>query len=149
MVPCPEHCYCEERVTRVPNAWLSSLPCCEEEATGAPPSTLHECRLALEDRERVLQAFDLCCTAPAALLISLGLGDAPLLDFGIVLQNGTELCVRGLSVTRHLTDALVERRGGLRLILYVLVLERLRYCVFLRRLLIFCLRIGLVHLLCG
>merc|ERR1711933_349518 len=84
---------------------------------------LHEGRLVLEHRQRLLQALDLSIPAPLPLLVGLGLRDAPLLDLGVVLKHSGKLCVLGLTITGHVCDALVRGLELLRLVLHILVLH--------------------------
>merc|ERR1719263_610227 len=75
----------------------------------APATALKE-RLALQDRERLLEPGDLRLPAPLPLLVRLWLRDAAVLDLLIVLKDGAELRRRRVFVGRELSDLLVQRR---------------------------------------
>merc|ERR1719443_1686169 len=103
---------------------------------------------ALQDRQGFLEASNLCLAPLLALRVRLGLGDATVLDLVIVLEDGAELRRCRVPVTRELRNLLVERFELLRLVLHVLLLQRRRYLVHLRRLGILSLSVCLRGLLC-
>ena len=68
---------------------------------------LHECGLALEDGEGLLEALDLGRAARLALLVALRLRDAAVLDLGVVRVHGVELLLGGGAVAGYLGDGLL------------------------------------------
>merc|ERR1719281_916433 len=103
-------------------------PASAPERPAAGPA-LHEGRLLLEDPERLLEPRDLCLAAGLPLLVRLRLGDAPVLELLVVVQDGAEFSVRRLPVGSHLGDGLVQRGELLRLVLHILLLHSLGYLV--------------------
>merc|ERR1719476_787297 len=86
-------------------------------------ATLGKGSLTLKDNKRLLEASDLGLALCLTGLVSLGLGNAPILDLCIVLIDSIELRLSGLQVRRHLGNVFVEPNKLLRLILHVLIFE--------------------------
>merc|ERR1740121_1084289 len=81
------------------NASICSLPRCGEvSAQSSFLSTLDESRLVFQDGESLLQPGNLSFPARLSLLVCLWLGNAPVLDFAIVVHYCAELGVCGLAV---------------------------------------------------
>merc|ERR1719499_2068309 len=85
------------------------------EALAAVPATLHKGSLLLERGERLLQALDLGLPAGLALLVSLWLRDAAVLDLLVVLEHGRQLRVCALAICGDLGDGGVQTLELLRL----------------------------------
>mmetsp|Transcript_59377 Transcript_59377/g.193736 ORF Transcript_59377/g.193736 Transcript_59377/m.193736 type:complete len:468 (-) Transcript_59377:870-2273(-) len=140
----------EGRIVRRPIRWAAASSRHEHgPAHAAALLPLHESRLVLQGAKRLLEALNLCLAASRALLVSLGLGDATLLDLAVVLQNRLKLGACRLTIRRQLRDGSVQRLRLLGLVLHVLLLHRLGDLVLLRNLLVLRLRIVLLRLLLG
>merc|ERR1719161_164379 len=85
-------------------------------------AALRESRLFIEDLQCILQALNFGLASRFALLVGLWLGDAPLFDFRIVLQNSCEFGVGSVPVCRIFCNLLVKSSGLLRLVLGILLL---------------------------
>merc|ERR1719401_548505 len=121
----------------------------EEAVAPAPLPALRERCLVLEDGQRLFQARDLGLAALLALPVGLRLGDAPHLDFPVVLHDGAVLSVGRITVRREIRNGLVQGHELLCLVLYVLHFHRLRHRVLLAGLLVLRLSVGLLALLHG
>merc|ERR1719163_638062 len=93
-------------------------------------------RGTLQDRERFLEAGDLCFAPSLPLLIGLDLLVAHLVQLLEVLVERVQLRRDALGVRRELPHRLVEGRGLFCLVLHVLLLCGLRDLVLLRLLLV-------------
>merc|ERR1719203_1507955 len=113
-----------------------------------PLPTLHEGGLVLEGGKRLLEPSNFSLTASLALLISLRLRDAPVLDLRVVLHHCSEFRTRGLLVSCELANFLVEILEVLCLVLHVLILQSFGLLVLEGRCLVLRLCIGLLRLLC-
>merc|ERR1719253_1752034 len=111
--------------------------------------SLHQGSLFLQDRQRLLQPRNLCCTPLLAGGISLRLGNAAVLDLCIILIHCAELCVGGLAVCRVFGCSLVLRLGLLGLVLDRLILSGLGDSILLSHLLVLRRGFGLLRLLLG
>merc|ERR550537_1491150 len=109
--------------------------------------TLHQGRLALEDRARLLEPRDLRLAAPLPLLVGLWLRDAPVLDLRVVVEDAGELLAGGVLVGGVLGDGLVEALELLCLVLHVLLLQGPCHLVLLGDLLVLRHRVRLGRLL--
>merc|ERR1719199_123539 len=86
---------------------------------------LQECSFALENRQSILQACDLCLSPLLPLLISLGLGNALILNLLIVLEHCIKLGLNAVTITSELCNSFVESGELLRLVLDILLLRGL------------------------
>merc|ERR1719150_3555986 len=99
---------------------LLSLSHSQEVALVASLASLGQGSLIFQDGESLLQTINLCSTSTLALLVRLWLGDASILDLAVVLQDGAQLGVFRLSVSRELGDTLVKTLELLRRVFDVL-----------------------------
>merc|ERR1740130_2346134 len=72
------------------------------------PALLYESSLRLEDLQSLFETLDLFFTAGFPLFIALRLGDASIFDLRVVVENGRELGVCGVPVSRELADAFIQ-----------------------------------------
>merc|ERR1719498_1744755 len=90
------------------------------EAALACGTALDEGSLVLQNGKCVLEALDLLLSACLSLLVALWLGDASFLNLSIVLHHCRELSVGGVSVSRELSNLLVQACSLLGLVLGIL-----------------------------
>merc|ERR1719221_1219603 len=118
-------------------ASMYSLPRCDEVSTQGPLlSALDKRRLIFQDGESLLQSVNLSFPACLSLLVCLWLGNAPVLNFTVIVHYCAEFGVGGLAVCRHSRDVLVQAIELLCLVLDVLLLHSLGNLVFLCDLLV-------------
>merc|ERR1740115_720672 len=92
---------------------------------------LHEGGLRLKNVQSFLQALNLGCAASLALFIGLWLGNAAILDLGIVVEDCRQLGVGVVAVAGQVSDLLVQALELLGLVLGVLSLHGYSHLVVL------------------
>merc|ERR1719191_208843 len=85
-------------------------------------SMLKECCLAFKGGKSVLETLNLSLAASFAFFVGLRLSNAPFLELCIIFQNGCELRVGSVSVSRELRDLLVQGGGLLSFVFCILPL---------------------------
>mmetsp|Transcript_41149 Transcript_41149/g.92949 ORF Transcript_41149/g.92949 Transcript_41149/m.92949 type:complete len:317 (-) Transcript_41149:573-1523(-) len=105
-----------------------------------------ECRFVLQYIQCLLQTLNLLLATTLALLIRLRLGNAPLLDAAVVVQDPIQLRLLAVPVGLQLLQSLLSLLQLFGLVLQGSLLLRLRHLVGLRLLVILSLRRLLVGL---
>merc|ERR1719424_788258 len=97
---------------------ISTLCLCTPESVLG--CTLEQHSFALQNGERLFQASDLCGATLDSLLIGFCLGNAPLLDAGIVLVDSVQLLLHTSAIGSGLSGVFVKSLRFFRFVLGVL-----------------------------